>query len=185
MNASWSTRRAARRLAGAVTAQLGGPVPSRRLCEEMCRAMSRMRGGRPVDLRFVDFPPGTITGLALVREEGDLVLVERRTTGVQQVVAVGHELRHLTQDGHGRCADGAAVSARLLGEAGDVADVLDEVLRAMARDHAPNALEDDAELFGRTVGGLLLPYVADAVRRSGSGPRDGLLERIRTSLGPR
>lgn len=185
MNTSWSTKRAARKLAGAVTNQLSGPVPSRRLCEEMCRAMSRLRDGRPIVLRFVDFPPGTVTGLALVREDSDMVLVERRTTGVQQVVAVGHELRHLTQDGHGHCVDGAAVAARLLGEAGDMEDVLDEVLHAVARDHAPNALEDDAERFGRTVGGLLLPYVADDARDSRSDPGDGLVGRIQTSLGPR
>ncbi|WP_344323086.1 toxin-antitoxin system, toxin component [Streptomyces macrosporus] len=185
MSTTWGTRRAARKLAGAVTDRLSGPVSSRRLCEELCRAMGRQRGGRPIELRFIDFPPGTVTGLALIREDSDMVLVHSGTTGVQQVVAVGHELRHLTQDGHDYCVDGADVAARLLGENGDMESVLDEVLHAAARNHAPNDLEDDAERFGLTVGGLLLPWVADGAQDFGPGPRDGLVGRIQTSLGPR
>ncbi|HZG07268.1 MAG TPA: toxin-antitoxin system, toxin component [Streptomyces sp.] len=182
---TWSMRRAARKLADSATARLSGPVPSRRLCEELCRTMSELRGGRPVELSFVEFPPDTATGLVLVHEDHDRILVDRRTTGVQQVVVTGHELRHLTQPDHHRYVDGAAAAARLLSEADDPERAWNEVLHAAARSHSQDPCERDAENFGLTLGGRLLPWVAGDAQDSDPGPYDGLLGRIQTSLGPR
>lgn len=180
MMANRKMRRTARKLADAVTAELTGPVPPGLLCEALCRKTSELRGGRPIELRYVDFPAQT-TGLALVLEDHDKILVERSTTGVQQVVIVGHELGHLLEDDHHGYLDGA-VAARILGEAGDAEQSWRDVLRVAARDHCQADHEQRVEDFGLALGGMLLPWVADGTQAPGA--REGIVGRIQTSLGP-
>ncbi|MGY1455639.1 hypothetical protein [Streptomyces sp. SS8] len=184
MTRKLKARRAVRKLAASVTGQLSGPVPSRQLCEALCHSVSRMRR-RPVNLMFVEFP-ASVTGLAIVHDDHDTILVDSRATGVQSVVITGHELGHLLEDGgpHHQMG-GATAAARLLG-GGDLESALRNVpavLHASARAHAQDPCEEAAEAFGITLGGLLLPWVDDTTQEP--GPTGELLGRLHTSLGPR
>ncbi len=183
MRVTRSMRRTAKRIADSVTAEVSGPVSPTWLCEQLCREMSGLRQ-RPIELRFIDFPPDSATGLALVYEDHDRIFVDSRTTGVQRVVVTGHELWHLTQDGHGSYRDGAVAAARMLNETDDIEHAWRQVVRAAARSHCEDDCEQQAEAFGLTLGGRLLPWVTDAPGACDAGPRNGLLGRIQTSFKP-
>lgn len=171
-----------KRFADAVTSRLDGPVPSRQLCREMCRTMSEQRG-RPIGLHHVEFPPGSATGLMLVREHCDTILVDSRATGPHEILITGHELGHLLDPEPGRYVDGAVAAARMLAEADDVERAWSEVLRVAARNHAQDPCEERAEAYGEALASRLLPWLADGAR--GTGPGGGLAGRISASLGPR
>lgn len=167
-------------------ARIARPSGAAGIIAGLCDAYARRRGGRPVESRFVPFPPDTASGLWLELEDRDLIVVEARTRPEHQLVIACHELWHLdegTCDGHG---PGMAVAARLTGPRGRLAGLLrtDSGLEAVVRQAAARADADDpaevrAETFGLHLGTILRTYLPPP--RQDPFPED--LERIRSSLG--
>ncbi|MEU8465703.1 toxin-antitoxin system, toxin component [Streptomyces sp. NPDC029003] len=170
-------------LVGAVS-HLQAPVPGEEMCRALCAAMGERRG-RKIEFRTTSFPPGTASGLALDLGERDLVVVEKRTVPLHQLIITGHELRHLEL---GHCHQHVAersLAARLLRHDADLQHVVESVL-AVAGRQSPELVAEDgtaaksharqeqaAERYGLEL--------AHAVRHLLSGAAPQLLDRETTS----
>ncbi|MCL6671785.1 toxin-antitoxin system, toxin component family protein [Streptomyces panaciradicis] len=144
------------------------PVGARELCRALCEEMSARRGGRPVQLRFERFPDEIeVTGLWVGFQDFDLVIVEERAEGAQQLVILGHELWHLhVGHSHHHTAGTALAGEREWSGA---------ALSVAARDGSRAAEEAEADAFGRRLAATLRPLLpgGDPRRRPpGPGERD-------------
>ncbi|MEU4088637.1 toxin-antitoxin system, toxin component family protein [Streptomyces aureus] len=169
------------------------PVDVRELAGALCEEMSRLRGGRPVQLRFERFPDELeVTGLWMEFGDFDLVVVEERAETVQQLVILGHELWHMREGHRDHHVDGATAVARAAlsersGWSGPGPGVppRQEVARAVAaRDGSRQADEARAEAFGLQLASVFRSWV------TGPGPGDAAAvdpvgRAIETSLGYR
>ncbi|MFD8019520.1 toxin-antitoxin system, toxin component [Streptomyces lavendulae] len=164
---------------------LKAPVPGEVMCRALCEAMGERRG-RKIDFRTTSFPPGTASGLALDLGELDLIVVEKRTVPLHQLIITGHELRHLELGHcHLQVAEGS-LAARLLHHDADLQHVVESVLAVAGRqspelpgpDHGAEARrhamqEQAAERYGLEL--------AHAVRHLLSGVDSRSLDRATTS----
>ncbi|MCD9145987.1 hypothetical protein LUZ16_28710 [Streptomyces albireticuli] len=87
-----------RRLCAELLSGLDLPGPARPdvLFTALCAGMSR-RHDRPVSHRLVSFPAGTVSGLWVATDAQHLVLCEKDTAPVHQLVILGHDLWHLEE----------------------------------------------------------------------------------------
>jgi hypothetical protein len=172
---------AMRDLAGELDAALRArprrPAGVREVARALCEEMSRLRGGRPVELRFERFPDEfEVTGLWVEFHDFDLVIVEERAEDLQQLVILGHELWHLhaghRHDHHGV---GTAAAHALAGRPGwdDIA------LTVAARDGSRQRDEAEADDFGHRLAAAFRPLLAGS---GGTGPP---LDPLQRSLGYR
>ncbi|MET9610596.1 toxin-antitoxin system, toxin component [Streptomyces sp. NPDC006512] len=167
-------------------ARLAAPCDAGLIIGGLCAAFARLRGGRPVEFRFVPFPADTASGLWLELDDRDLLVIEARTRPEHQLVIACHELWHVhegTCDGHG---PGMAVAARLTSPHGSLAELLrpDAPLEHVVRQAAARADREDpaeirAETFGLYLGMLLKAFLTPP--RQEQFPEE--IERINTSLG--
>ncbi|MEU3602661.1 toxin-antitoxin system, toxin component [Streptomyces sp. NPDC006798] len=157
------------------------PVPSTPdALFESIRAYLEQRVGCPVDLRFECFPDRTASGLAITLEDRVIIVVERSTTTLHQLVILSHEIWHILMgECHAHPGPEAAVAARRLT---DQLNLDATSLRSLAaRSHSNNAEEEaDAETFGLLLGTAFRPYLED---RAASA--EGVAGRIQASLGHR
>ncbi|MGX1370305.1 hypothetical protein RKD19_005664 [Streptomyces canus] len=139
-------------LTEAVRAAPRPPSDVPELCRILCREMSARRGGRPLDLRFERFPDEiAVTGLWVEFGDFDLVIVEERAEGMQQLVILGHELWHLHA---GHAHHHAAAADALAGRPG-----WDSVaLTVAARNGSREADEAEADDFGHRLAAAFRPY---------------------------
>ncbi|MEU7058679.1 toxin-antitoxin system, toxin component family protein [Streptomyces sp. NPDC046197] len=143
-------------LATAVRARPQPPADLAELCQALCEEMSARRAGRPVQLRFERFPNEIeVTGLWVEFQDFDLVIVEERAEGAQQLVILGHELWHL-HAGHRHHHMAGAAAARALGEAPGWRDA---VLTVAARNGSREADEAEADDFGHRLATVFRSYV--------------------------
>lgn len=156
------------------------PVPSDAdTLFESIRAYLATRVDVPVDLRFETFPDRTASGLAITLEDRIIIVVERSTTTLHQLVILSHEIWHvLMGECHAHPLPEATIAARSLTDRLNL-DV--GTLKALAaRSHTSNAGEEaDAETFGLLLGTAFRPYLED---RPAS---EGVAARIQASLGHR
>ncbi|MGW3193196.1 toxin-antitoxin system, toxin component family protein [Streptomyces sp. NPDC001118] len=146
------------------------PADARELCRALCEAMSALRGERPVRLRFERFPDElAVTGLWVEFHDFDLVIVEERAEGVQQLVILGHELWHM-HAGHCHHPGAGAAASRVLAEEPDLRAA---ALAVAARDGSRERDEADADAFGHRLATAFRPQLSrstyrplDAVQRS-------------------
>lgn len=133
------------------------PVGVRELCRALCEAMSALRGGRPVELRFERFPDEIeVTGLWVEFEDFDLVIVEERAESVQQLVILGHELWHMYA-GHGhQHVVGTAAAHALADRSGRQGTAL----AVAARNGSRRREEAEADEFGHRLAALFRPLAA-------------------------
>ncbi|GAA2897877.1 toxin-antitoxin system, toxin component family protein [Streptomyces mexicanus] len=143
-------------LAAAVRARPSPPAGVRELCRALCEEMSTRRGGRPVQLRFERFPDEIeVTGLCVEFQDFDLVIVEERAEGVQQLVILGHELWHLHAGHRHHHVSGVAAERVLAGKPG----WRDTALTVAARDGSREADEAVADDFGHRLATVFRPYL--------------------------
>ncbi|MFJ8085237.1 toxin-antitoxin system, toxin component [Streptomyces sp. NPDC096205] len=170
---------------------LQAPVKAEVLCRELCGVMARRRG-KPIEFRTSSFPPGTASGLWISLGDRDLVVVEKRTQPVHQIVITGHELRHMDQGHCSRHLVQGAAATRLLSHEPDLAATVEAILSVAGR-HSPIVAdqsgspedeyvehEKDAERFGillATRVGLMLDGEPEA--------HDPLADRIQMAFGYR
>ncbi|MGW2521018.1 toxin-antitoxin system, toxin component family protein [Streptomyces sp. NPDC001617] len=158
-------------LAAAVRARPGRPADAEELCRALCAEMSVRRGGRPVELRFERFPDEIeVTGLWVGFQDFDLVIVEERAEGMQQLVILGHELWHLHAGHSHHHLAGAALADRR--------EWADAALSVAARDGSRADDEAEADDFGHRLAAELRPLLSG---RDTEAPLDPL----RRSLGYR
>ncbi|MFF7296839.1 toxin-antitoxin system, toxin component [Streptomyces sp. NPDC008265] len=175
------------KLRNEVLAGLGRPVPSDPddLFESLRAVLERMvnEAGtgqyRPVRLLFREFPEGTASGLTLFFDDRLVIVVERHTTTLHQLVIFAHEMWHALMGqcrAHGTTIDEISAAARSFG--GELADT--DVLALAARTHFQTREENDAEAFG-----LLLGSSCREILEAGAGPvpPTGLAARIQSSMG--
>ncbi|MFF8960666.1 hypothetical protein [Streptomyces sp. NPDC014894] len=174
----------------------------------LCARLGTARG-RPVILRFVDFPPQTASGLYLDMTDRDVICVQANTHPVHQLIIFGHEVWHMVagHTGHhdsGPAAAarsgpaGAAAAARLMAggapetgpeggpderAAGEAAGELESAVQHLAaRTDFRQAQEAEAETFGLELGAHLRRWLE---RSPGAAPRSPVAQRIQDSLGHR
>ncbi|MEU6314416.1 toxin-antitoxin system, toxin component [Streptomyces sp. NPDC047014] len=178
------------RLRNEVLAGLGRPVPAdpdalfeslRAVLERMVNENSTTGPYRPVRLLFREFPEGTASGLTLFFDDRLVIVVERHTTTLHQLVIFAHEMWHALMGqcrAHGTSLDEISAAARSFG--GELAHT--DVLALAARTHFQTREENDAEAFG-----LLLGSSCREILESGAGagaaPASGLAARIQSSMG--
>ncbi|KIF05958.1 hypothetical protein PL81_10230 [Streptomyces sp. RSD-27] len=168
-----------------ILAGVGRPVPSDPVqLFEALRAHVERREGCEVRLRFEEFPPDTVSGLMLDLGTMKVIVVERNTTTLHQLVILAHEIWHMVMGdcgAHGIDAPTHPIAARMLsGEIG-LREAVD-VLAVAARTGFHEQEELDAENFGLKVGIAFRPFLEnDAALVPGSG----LAGRIQASLGNR
>ncbi|GHD98443.1 toxin-antitoxin system, toxin component family protein [Streptomyces alanosinicus] len=150
------------------------PADARELCRALCAAMSDLRGGRPVQLRFERFPDElAVTGLWVEFHEFDLVIVEERAEEVQQLVILGHELWHM-HAGHCHHPGAGAAASRVLAEEPDLRAA---ALAVAARDGSRQRDEADADEFGHRLATAFRPRLCQSTDRP--------LDPVQRSLGHR
>ncbi|GGZ32984.1 hypothetical protein GCM10010387_28870 [Streptomyces inusitatus] len=164
----------------------------------LCARLGEHRG-RPVLLRFVDFPPGTASGLYLDMTDRDVICVQASTHPVHQLIIFGHEVWHMVAGHTGHHGGGAAAAARsgpagpaaaarlVTGEpggpCGPAGDELKSAVRQLAaRTGFRQAQETEAETFGLELGAQLRGWLE---RRPATTPRSPVAQRIQDSLGHR
>ncbi|MFJ6722326.1 MULTISPECIES: toxin-antitoxin system, toxin component [unclassified Streptomyces] len=176
------------RLRNEILANLGRPIPSDpdELFESLRvfleRRFNEVRGNgtyRPVHLLFREFPEETASGLTLTFDDRMVIVVERHTTTLHQLVILAHEMWHALMGKcltHGAQPDAVSAAARSLGGELEQADIL----ALAARTHFDTREENDAEAFG-----LLLGSSCREILESGatSLPNTGLAGRIQSSMG--
>ncbi|MFG2750981.1 toxin-antitoxin system, toxin component [Streptomyces xanthophaeus] len=141
--------------------------------------------GRQVRLILEPFPPDTVSGLWLDLGDHEVVVVEKNTLPLHQMVILGHELWHRKEASLGRRGangtDGTdravAAAARMLGDRWNLGDAVSYV---SARTDYDLEEERRAERFGRLLAAKFLPFLLGA--RS-STPPDAMVGRIRAALG--
>ncbi|MFI6288979.1 toxin-antitoxin system, toxin component [Streptomyces sp. NPDC051018] len=170
-----------RRLCARLSASLRLPAPADppELFSAVAGAVSELRD-REVRLCFLRFPPGTVSGIWLDGDDGDLIVVEATAPPQHQLVILGHEIWHMYAGHRGGHAAGAA-AARALAPDVDLGTV---VAAIAARGDLVTEQERAAELFGIMLGSELRPWL-DARPGPGGPPEDGLAGRIQVSLGRR
>jgi hypothetical protein len=140
-------------LGAAVRARPQPPSGARELCRVLCKEMSALRGGRPVELRFERFPDEIeVTGLWVEFQDFDLVIVEERAEAVQQLVILGHELWHLHAGHSHHHVAGAALAGR--------SAWTDVALSVAARDGSRVADEAEADDFGHRLAAAFRPLLS-------------------------
>ncbi|WP_433572850.1 toxin-antitoxin system, toxin component [Streptomyces sp. CA-251247] len=164
-----------RRLCALLSTSLELPVPvdPARLFEELAATLSAHRQ-RELRLRFVAFPPGTVSGIWADRGDHDLIAVEEAAAPQHQLVILGHEIWHM-HAGHGGGHAGTS-AARSVTEETDLQEV---IVRAARTDFADKE-ERAAELFGIMLGAELRPWLEG--HPGGTAP-EGLAGRLQASLG--
>ncbi|MFF0450812.1 toxin-antitoxin system, toxin component [Streptomyces sp. NPDC004609] len=169
-----------RRLCARLSASLRLPAPTdpRELFAAVAGALSGLRD-REVRLCFLRFPPGTVSGIWLDGDDGDLIVVEESAPPQHQLVILGHEIWHLHAGDRGGHASGATAAARAPASATDLRRVAAAVA---ARGDLATAQERAAERFGIMLGSELRPWLE---ARPGGPPEHGLAGRIHASLGRR
>ncbi|MGW2827778.1 toxin-antitoxin system, toxin component family protein [Streptomyces sp. NPDC001286] len=171
-------RELAHHLHAAVRVRPRPPADARELCRALCEEMSARRGGRPVELRFERFPDEIeVTGLWVGFQDFDLVIVEERAEGAQQLVILGHELWHLhVGHSHHHTAGTALAEER---------DWTGAALSVAARDGSRAADEAEADDFGHRLAATLRPYLPGAaVRSAGRPPLGAFSPRTPAGAGP-
>ncbi|MET9467663.1 toxin-antitoxin system, toxin component [Streptomyces sp. NPDC006544] len=162
--------------------------------------------GREVRLMLEPFPANTVSGLWLDLGDHEVVVVEKNTLPIHQMVILGHELWHRKErrgdqpDGTaGRRPDSAAGRGSATGGAAgssgapnrppaalrvprDQWAIGDPVTDVAARTEYSVAEERRAERFGRLLAAKFQPFL---LGRRGSAPSDDLLGRVWASLGDR
>ncbi|MEV6111538.1 toxin-antitoxin system, toxin component family protein [Streptomyces sp. NPDC052109] len=167
-------RRLTAHFAAAVRDRPHPPADARELCRALCAAMSTLRGGRPVQLRFERFPDElAVTGLWVEFHDFDLVIVEERAEGVQQLVILGHELWHM-HAGHCQHPGADAAASRVLAEEPDLCAA---ALAVAARDGSRERDEADADAFGHRLATAFRPHLLHGTGRP--------LDPLQRSLGHR
>ncbi|MEU4925642.1 toxin-antitoxin system, toxin component family protein [Streptomyces yokosukanensis] len=159
-------------LAAAVRTRPSAPDGVREVCRVLCEEMTRLRGGRPVRLRFERFPDEIeVTGLWVEFADFDLVIVEERAEAVQQLVILGHELWHL-HAGHRHHHLAGDAAARALA---DTPGWRDTPLTVAARNGSREADEAEADDFGHRLAALFRHRLADS--GAGAGASLGPVQR--------
>ncbi|MFD0374231.1 toxin-antitoxin system, toxin component [Streptomyces sp. NPDC127112] len=179
------TGRKMNRLVRELVAGVGRPAPSDPVqLFERLRSYVEQREGCEVRLRFEEFPPDTVSGLMLDLGTMKVIVVERNTTTLHQLVILAHEIWHMVMGdcaAHGVDELRRSVAARMLTGEIDVREAVD-VLAVAARTGFHEQEELDAENFGLKVGIAFRPFLEnDAALLPGSG----LAGRIQASLGSR
>lgn len=176
------------RLRNEILANLGRPIPSdpdelfEALRQFLERRFNEDRGDgayRPVQLLFREFPEDTASGLTLTFDDRMVIVVERHTTTLHQLVIFAHEMWHALMGKcltHGAQPDAVSAAARSLGGELEHADIL----ALAARTHFHTKEENDAEAFG-----LLLGSSCREILEPGAAslPNTGLAGRIQSSMG--
>ncbi|MEV7993761.1 toxin-antitoxin system, toxin component family protein [Streptomyces sp. NPDC086077] len=172
-------RALAAELGTALRARPRPPADMHGLCRALCEAMSTLRGGRPVELRFERFPDEIeVTGLWVEFEDFDLVIVEERAEAVQQLVILGHELWHMYA-GHGhQHVVGPAAAHALADRSGRQGTAL----AVAARNGSRRREEAEADEFGHRLAALFRPLAGGD--RGGSHDI-GSLDPVQRSMGYR
>ncbi|MEU5159628.1 toxin-antitoxin system, toxin component [Streptomyces sp. NPDC020875] len=158
------------------------PVPSDAdALFESIRAYLETRTGLPVELHFEPMPERTASGLTIRLADRVIIVVERHTTTLHQLVILAHEIWHALE---GKCQGHpvreAAVAARSLTARLDLDAGAIRSLAARAHADSAGAEEEaDAETFGLLLGNAFRPYLE--VRPAS----DGVAARIQASLGHR
>ncbi|MGW0391772.1 toxin-antitoxin system, toxin component [Streptomyces sp. NPDC003042] len=136
------------------------------------------RGGREVRLMLEPFPADTVSGLWLDLGDHEVVVVEKNTPPMHQMVILGHELWHRQERRSGQpgSAAGRAAAARMLGNQWSIGDAVTHVA---ARTDYSVAEERRAERFGRLLAAKFRPFL---LGKRGSTPPDDLVGRIWASL---
>lgn len=179
------TGRKINKLVRELVAGVGRPVPSdpQQLFESL-RSYVEQREGCEVRLRFEEFPPDTVSGLMLDLGTMKVILVERNTTTLHQLVILAHEIWHMLMGdcgAHGVDSLSRSVAARMLsGEIG-VREAVD-VLAVAARTGFHEQEELDAENFGLKVGIAFRAFLENDPTQV---PGSGLAGRIQATLGNR
>ncbi|MER5772646.1 hypothetical protein ABT122_33390, partial [Streptomyces sp. NPDC001985] len=102
-------------LAGAL--EQAGPTGPEEVFAALCARLAERRG-RPVVLRFVDFPPQTASGLYLDMADRDVICVQAGTHPVHQLIIFGHEVWHMVAGHSGHHGTAGAAGAPPPGAAG-------------------------------------------------------------------
>ncbi|MFD3542622.1 toxin-antitoxin system, toxin component [Streptomyces sp. NPDC058662] len=137
-------------------------------------------GGREVRLMLEAFPPDTVSGLWLDLAEHEVVVVEKNTLPVHQLVILGHELWHRWEARSGQSGGAAAVGAPAARSTlGDPWDLGDAFAHGAARTDYDLDEERRAERFGRLLAAKFRPFLFGA---RDCAPPDALVGRIRASL---
>ncbi|MEW1639873.1 toxin-antitoxin system, toxin component [Streptomyces sp. NPDC093801] len=166
-------------------AGIGQPVPSdpRQLFESLISYIEQ-REGWQVRLRFEEFPPDTVSGLMLDLGDKKVIVVERNTTGLHQLVILAHEIWHMIMGDctvHGMDSLTHSVAARMLSGDIDLREAVD-TLAVAARTSFHDREELDAENFGLKLGIAFRPFLEHDAELA---PGSGLAGRIQASLGNR
>lgn len=132
--------------------------------------------GREIRFMMETFPARTFSGLWLDMGDYEVVVVEKNTLPMHQLVILGHELWHRQERRTGR-ADGAADAFDGLGNRWTGGD---PVTHAAARTDYGLAEERRAERFGRLLAAKFRPVL---LGERGTEPPDDLTGRIWASLG--
>lgn len=143
------------------------PADPRQIMAAMCTTLGRRRG-RPVEYRFLPFPPDTASGLWLDLEDRDLICVEERTYRPEHwLVIFGHEVWHMVSGHRGMHTSVQTVATRLAPRA------------VAARTDFDRREEEEAETFGLQLAAALKKFLnpADTSASTEVG------RRIETTLG--
>ncbi|MGW0737999.1 toxin-antitoxin system, toxin component [Streptomyces sp. NPDC002851] len=143
------------------------PADPKQIMAAMCTTLSRHRG-RPVEYRFVPFPPDTASGLWLDLEDRDLICLEERTYRPSHwLVIFGHEVWHVVNGHRGTHSTLKADAAHL-------------APRGMAaRTDFDRREEEEAETFGLQLAAALKKFLTPADRSASTD----IGRRIETTLG--
>ena len=148
--------------------------------EELVGAISKSRG-RPLQVVYQDIGPGEKMpcGVWVPLPEGDVVVVESRTSRAHQEHICLHELAHILCAHTGAKVLAAGYLAKLLP---DIAP--EKVATMLARTSYGSEQERDAEAMATLLGRFLAPGGADGdrVRRAHKGAGDDVLGELAKAL---
>ena len=148
--------------------------------EELVRAISKARG-RPLEVVYQDIGPGEKMpcGVWVPLPEGDVVVVESRTSQAHQEHICLHELAHILCGHTGAEVLAAGYLAKLLP---DIAP--EKVATVLARTSYGSKQERDAEAMATFLGRFLAPGGADGARVRGGrkGTGDDVLGELAKAL---
>lgn len=154
------------------------------LFEVLCVRMSH-RHGRPLNCQFVNFPPGTVSGLLVVTEAQHLVLVEATVALEHQVLIAAHEFWHLENLGDNVQPLQSAEESGLLNPHVDAETVRNIATRMAARTDYCEHDEAEAELFGSMLASKVCKWITAAWPVDGEQAEEELVNRLELSLGRR
>ncbi|WP_158820776.1 MULTISPECIES: ImmA/IrrE family metallo-endopeptidase [unclassified Streptomyces] len=136
---------------------------------------------RPLHLLFREFPEGTASGLSLELEDKWVIVVERNTSPIHQLVILAHEVWHVL---NGHCSQHSSHPANVNAAARSLGGSLGEpeIQALAARAHVIDRKEDEAEAFGLLMGHAFRGYLEPG---TGLAPQGSIAGRIQASLGIR